>query len=151
MFTTFHPNMLYDGTRLCPTQEGLKSHCKIRVMQHCSPDTGGKATASRSQGGLPVPDPRTRPSMRRLMYSPFSGFLLAVFICVWNQLAQSPCRSAVAFHLHVQHNYSHTVSCKPQSQHGVTNTQTGVSFWLLARKTDTKKVLVMSHAGCRCP
>ena len=82
VFTAFHPNMLYDATRLCPTQERLNATAKSGSCRRCSPDTGGKATASRSQGGLPVPDPRTRPSIRRLMYKPFSGFLLAVFICV---------------------------------------------------------------------
>ena len=76
------PKYVHDATRLCPTQERLNATATSGPCRHCSPDTGGKATASRSQGGLPVPDPRTRPSMRKLMYNPFSGFLLAVFICV---------------------------------------------------------------------
>lgn len=65
-----------------------------------APSRGASWAMSRCQGGGPWPLPRTRPSSRRLMYSPLFKFAPASAVCSSNQAFHSSSRSGVAFHLH---------------------------------------------------
>ena len=63
------------------------------------PLVGGSCATRRSNGGMPMPLPRTRPSNRRLTYSPCSDFALDVDSCSSNQSAQAFSLSGFALHL----------------------------------------------------
>ncbi len=71
-------------------------HAQVFVREILSALPASQCT---HQGGLPTPLPRTRPSSRRLTYSPPSSPLFASWACCSNQRRHSSMRTGVARHL----------------------------------------------------